>query len=973
MAHIFLSYSRKDTEFVHQLHDALGSRDHSAWVDWEGIPPSAEWLMEVYAAIDSVDAFVFVISPDSVVSKVCGEELAHAANQHKRLIPVVRRDVDASLVPDVLRKLNYVFFQAQDIFESSLEKLIRAIDTDLEWVHGHTRVLRQATDWESHGRDASFLLRGMDLQDAVQWLAGAGLGKDPAPTDLHSAYINASRIHEAEEVQRLQDLYERALARQIAAQAELMRNQQAALLPRSVLLAVEAMRRLPTPEAYHAVLSGVVLLPLPVSSHAGLRAPIAISPAGDYIAAAVADANHAGVRLLDPWTGQTISEWPYEGVVTVLALSPDGRYVAAATKYFASQSGTPEIKARTARVWDTRARREVAALTHLHIIEAMAFSPDCRYLATGSTDKTGRLWRVSDWAEAGRFTHEYGVDALAFSPDGRWLATASHTGARIWDIERGEALISVNHLAAVQGLVFSPDARYLATASVDRTAAVWAVDDGQEVARLPIGAAQEAMAFEEGVTSVAFNRDGSLLATSSWDRTARVWEVATRREALRVTHEDGVSAVLFTPDDRHIVTSSADHTARVWDRASGREVIRISHNGRVEGLALSRDGRLLAGVGDSGPAMVHDIRATGALLELRHREFVDDVSFNAAGDRIATTSWYEGVRIWRADRDEEPIRLVDESPASSVAFSPSGSQVATAADRIISIRDVGSWHINRRLTHDERMREVTFSPDGRCIAGVGSRVIQIWDLTGEAPMLRLPHGADVVRTCFSPDGRYFATTARDNSARLWDVSTGGEVHRLICDCHIRCAFSPDGKFLATTNSFMKSTAQITDVDARREVLERPHNENIAALAFSPNNEYLATAGIRRDARLWKLPAGEEAVRFSHDGDINCIAFSPDGRYVVTGSNDHTARVWEVPSAREVAILPHPDSVYRVVFNPNSELLATASWDRVVRVWRWRPEDLLTEACARVRRNLTPEEWRRHLGDLPYRKTCPDCP
>ena len=66
MASVFLSYSRQNQDFVHTLYDSLKAAGRDAWVDFEGIPPSAEWLNEVYAAIDAADTFVFVLSPDSV-------------------------------------------------------------------------------------------------------------------------------------------------------------------------------------------------------------------------------------------------------------------------------------------------------------------------------------------------------------------------------------------------------------------------------------------------------------------------------------------------------------------------------------------------------------------------------------------------------------------------------------------------------------------------------------------------------------------------------------------------------------------------------------------------------------------------------------------------------------------------------------------------------------------------------------------
>jgi hypothetical protein len=68
MNELFLSYARENKAFVRKLYDALSRTDYESWVDWEGIPPSAEWLQEISSAIEAAQAFIFVISPDSVAS-----------------------------------------------------------------------------------------------------------------------------------------------------------------------------------------------------------------------------------------------------------------------------------------------------------------------------------------------------------------------------------------------------------------------------------------------------------------------------------------------------------------------------------------------------------------------------------------------------------------------------------------------------------------------------------------------------------------------------------------------------------------------------------------------------------------------------------------------------------------------------------------------------------------------------------------
>src|SRR4051812_38184466 len=102
MAHIFISYSRRDKTYVQKLNDALKARGKETWVDWEGILPSADWLKEIYTAIENADAVVYILSPDSVASEVCGQEINHALVNNKRVVPVVCRDVEPQKVNAVV-------------------------------------------------------------------------------------------------------------------------------------------------------------------------------------------------------------------------------------------------------------------------------------------------------------------------------------------------------------------------------------------------------------------------------------------------------------------------------------------------------------------------------------------------------------------------------------------------------------------------------------------------------------------------------------------------------------------------------------------------------------------------------------------------------------------------------------------------------------------------------------------------------
>src|SRR5215213_2078596 len=192
MADVFISYAREDQEFARKLQDALEEHNRNTWIDWKDIPLTAKWKEEVFSAIDNADSFAAVISPDFIVSKPCQDELDHAAHNHKRMVPLWHRDVDDEEVPPDLAAHQYVFLREDDDFEDAFERLLKALDTDMEWVHDHTRLLVRAKEWESKGHDSSMLLRGGELREADEWQARAA-EKQPKPTSLQSEYILASR------------------------------------------------------------------------------------------------------------------------------------------------------------------------------------------------------------------------------------------------------------------------------------------------------------------------------------------------------------------------------------------------------------------------------------------------------------------------------------------------------------------------------------------------------------------------------------------------------------------------------------------------------------------------------------------------------------------------------------------------------------------------------------------------------------
>ena len=179
---VFLSYAREDKDFVEQLTRALVAREKDVWIDVEDIRGGAsDWRATIWAGIESATAMMFVLTPDSLASTVCGEELQHAVELNKRIIPVLRRSVDGLPIPEPLERPNWVYARPEDDFDASVTSLIDALELDEAWVEQHARLTQRTGEWLRHDRDGSYLLRGSDLRDAERWLDDQAAHKE-APT-----------------------------------------------------------------------------------------------------------------------------------------------------------------------------------------------------------------------------------------------------------------------------------------------------------------------------------------------------------------------------------------------------------------------------------------------------------------------------------------------------------------------------------------------------------------------------------------------------------------------------------------------------------------------------------------------------------------------------------------------------------------------------------------------------------------------
>jgi WD40 repeat protein/serine/threonine protein kinase len=214
----------------------------------------------------------------------------------------------------------------------------------------------------------------------------------------------------------------------------------------------------------------------------------------------------------------------------------------------------------TTQVWDAETgEAKSEPLKHEGAVVCVAYSPDEKFLVTGSRDHTARIWDL-DRGHVKVLKHDDVVRSVSFDSSGNYVLTASaDQTARIWNASTGEPTGEpLSHSGAVFLGVFSPDGKKVLTCSQDGTARLW-----DTLTSLPFG---RELRHEEAIYTGTFSPDGQRIATASSDGSARVWDVDSGlplTEPLR--HNGEVGIVTFSPDGGRLVTCGTDATARLWE------------------------------------------------------------------------------------------------------------------------------------------------------------------------------------------------------------------------------------------------------------------------------------------------------------------------------------------------------------------------------------------------------------------------
>lgn len=924
---VFISYSRADADLARKLNDALQTQGKTTWFDQESIASGCDFKEEIYRGIKTCDNFLFIISPRSLNSPYCKDEVAYASSLNKRFVTLLHREVDtADLHPD-LAKVQWIDFNHHDRdFNANFNQLIRTLDTDREHVHSHSKWLQRALEWEQQDKNDDLLLRGSEFLIAQSWLEKTEQEhKKPVATVLHKEFIEVSK-------------------KAIAAAKEQEQHRQAEMLRLQSERAKEAEARL-AEQKKSAKRQKFFLVAISMALVAAVGLALIARQEKEKAENAQQEQLNSVSRFSSSLSLQNLQ---FDAVLEAIKAGEKLQYFR--NKQISPTTQSLILTALQTAVYGNGFREQNRLHKHSSTVFSISFSPDNQKIATASADGTIDIWSLDGQSinniPVGKSTNVYSV---SFSRDGKIASGDGDKTVKLWSQDGKLLQTFTGHTGAVNSVVWSPDGNIIASAGDDKTVQLWSKQG-------KLG--QILTDHQKPITQITFSPDGQTIATASKDGRIILWTLDGQKSnifgSLNCCQQSKalVYSVSFSPDGNTIASGHENGIVKLWSKESKSPQIIKAHNAVVRSVGWSPDGNTIASASDDKTVKLWNQNGQEINTLKGHQAAILSVQFSDDGHTIATSGEDNSVRFWRKVGKELPT-IQTKNPVWTIASSPNGQTIAFGGkDNTVQLCNQ-SGKCRVIFQHQDAVSSISFSPDGNIIASASKdNTIKLWNQPSKILKTLRGHQGDVWSLAWSPDGNTIVSGSEDKTVILWNKN-GDKLHTLKGHRGVvwSVAWSPDGNTIASGSQ--DRTIMLWKKNGDKLHTLTGHQSDIASLSFSPDSKMLASASTDNSVKLWSQGKNfqQPTTLKTHRSDVLSVAFSPDGNMIASASKDNTIKLWNTDGDELQTLLGHNQRVTSVKFSPDGKTLLSAGDDGKVILWNLADlqlDKLMQDACTQVR-------------------------
>lgn len=928
----FISYSHSaDGKFAPALQAGLQQfarpwlrlRAIRVFRDQTGLAVTPDLWRAIATAMDAAEYFVLLASPQAAQSYWVDQEVQHWLSQpraHRLLIVVTDGNLQwdaAAGAPDESRT---------DVLPPSLRHRAREpLWLDLRWARAAEDLSLQNPMWRDAIASLSSTIRGIpkdqligeDVRQharAVRFRRGALAGLAGLAVALGIAAAVAFQQRDlAREQARI------AQARQLAAQAELIRSQQPDRLPLALLMATEATRvhadSIETQQALQSVLS---LFPMPVAALAHQSPVTFVDVSADQQLLATAAETDPGLwRIAEQARVATLT-----GANRLVRFSPDGRRIAGCCREVGvwTSAGVQQWRFTP---------RDLAGMPGV-----IAFSPDGRLLAIGLQRGSRPAVAVVD-LDTGqsvfrRETQFSGhADAVAFSPAGD-LAIAFRDVVELFSAATWQSIRTLNpKVGAVRSIAFRADGRYLASSTSNDEVTVFDLEEDHPPVRLAVRGDGPGQLMD-----LEFSPDGQYLAAVGELNTGAIWSVPEWREIVAVRHREfqTIASLSFDASATEAISCGWDGDCIGWSLATGRKIHQFAHQHAYavdddrtraigRGVFVGRTSRF-ATAGRDGQARIWDLAPA------------TEVSHERCAGEVLTRTFTPRSRSWNTDHVGGDLAFVPSgcgpvSPADGrqdpVVVSPDDTHAAAVVqDDVVRVWNIATGASVARLSDPE---PVDWSEVERRVRSSLSERAAILALQ------RLKAGSTRVLAVSSSGARVATLRTADGRLCIWDTRGGRVVHAERPEAIPIVEFLSDARVLRVEAE--RGMVAVIDLTGGARTVWSTPLRSIGAVTVSGDGRFVAAAEQGESTgtvRVWQADTGTRLFEQRMDAEIGGLIFDPAGRTLAVLVGRHTevptglpqgvgVTVWEVSSGRRLTAIPQAERVVAVAFSDDGSRLA----------------------------------------------------